>query len=134
MKRLLALLVIPAVFFHASFQPEYIAPDYLVTQITITCSSDSPAQRQFTDQQSMGTILEYLRSAALYGKADSGAIDTDAPLYCITLTHSTGRVTVYRQIAGDFLAKDNSAWHYLDPEQGQQLQVLYHSLPGRSTI
>ena len=134
MKQLLSFLLIPVLIFSASAQPEVIPPDYLITEITISCDQDSPARRQFTDQESMGIILQYLRGASLYGEADSNSVDKNAPLYTIALTHSTGRVTVYRQIAVDYLAKDSSPWYQIDPEQGGLLQSLYHDLPGTASI
>lgn len=128
------LCILPAFFFHTSAQSEIVQPDYLITKITISCEQDFPTQRQFTDQESMRKILQYLRGTALYGEADGDSMSKNAPLYTISLSHSTGRVTMYRQIAGDYLAKDSSPWYQLDPEEGQLLYALYHNLPGPASL
>ena len=40
------------------------------------------------------------------------------PLYTLRLTHVNGRVTEYRQLGAEYLAKNNSLWYHIDPEQG----------------
>lgn len=113
----------------AAAKPRFPGPKHLVAEITITCSNSSFQQRHYTDQQSMGKILQYLRNVEF----SSDEIHQLAPgmgsEYCIILTHSTGQVTVYRQIANSYLSKGSSPWHQLDPEQGKQLETLFRNLP-----
>ena len=104
--------------------PDFPAPERLVTEIEITCSEGTPARQHFSDQDSMAPILQYLRSVAFVPE-EAGEESWTEPCYTITLTHSTGRVTVYRQIGSRYLSKNGGRWHTLDPAQGQMLFDLY---------
>ena len=121
MRQILAMLLTPFFLFCKGVPPEAVPPDYLVTRITVTGAD----RQQYTDQESMGQILHYLRSVPLQGKADTDIIGTDLPLYTIRLTHATGHLTEYRQLGAEFLAKNDSPWYHIDPEQGGFLVAFF---------
>lgn len=127
MKKFAIFLLFPVLFSHFSAAPSFSAPEYLVTRIRITCSDGWPSERIFTSQESMGKILEYLRSVEFVD--DSTEPVQSHPVYCIILTYSTGRNTVYQQHADNLLSRNGGRWHQLDPDQGKQLDLLYHTLP-----
>ena len=117
MRQILALLLTPFFLFCTSVPPEAVPPDYLVTQITVT-GPHAPAPLSVSDQQSMGQILQYLRTVPLGEKTDNPSMNEALPLYTLRLTHVNGRVTEYRQLGAEYLAKNNSPWYHIDPEQG----------------
>ena len=57
MNRILTMLLIPFFMLGTTAPPESVPPDYLITEITVTCPEDSPASRQFSDTQSIKIIL-----------------------------------------------------------------------------
>ena len=132
MKQLFTFLLLPLLAINASFEPVYKPPDYLISDIRIVCNGSITEERYCTDQASMQRILQYLRMIEFCDEIDEAAPQDTSPVYEIILTHSTGRVTVYRQISRCYLSKNGGRWHRLDPEQGQLLSVLYHGLPTRS--
>ena len=128
MLSILYYLLIPFLALNASFSPSYTQPECLVTEISISCTDIIPDSYHFTDQASMQKILQYLRSVEfLDGINDPPAMEA-SPIYEITLTHSTGRVTTYRQVSNQYLSKNNGRWHCIDPEQGRLLSELYIDL------
>ena len=132
MRRFLSTILI---LFCTAVPPEAVPPDYLVTEITITCQQLSPAPLQVTNGQTMGQILQYLRNTPLKGQADSGSMDHSLPLYTIHLTHPTGRITEYRQLGTEYLAKGGSPWYRIDPEQGSFLIAFFpNSLYNKKNI
>ena len=124
MRQLFASILMPFFLFCTSVLPEKAPPDYLITGITVTCSEHADPQ-QFADQQTMGQILQYLRTTPLYEKADEASISDNLPLYTIYLAHITGRVTEYRQLGGEYLAKNDSPWYHIDPELGSFLVAFF---------
>lgn len=127
MNRFLTVLLIPFLMMNASAQPQPVLPDYLVTEITITCPRETPSRQHFSDAESIRLILQYLRETELYEQADIHSMDENAPLYTVTLTHVTGRQTVYRQKGTEYLSKDDSPWYTIDPAIGKTLLTLYRS-------
>lgn len=128
MKSIIAMLILSTFLLGGSTsEPIFSAPEYLVTEIEITCSHGFPAHRHYTDQESMNRILSYLRGVELVDTEPVTPPQANESQYWITLTHSTGRVTVYRQIADRGLCKNNSRWHGLDPEQGKLLSSIYRN-------
>ena len=124
MRQFFASILMPFFLFCASIPQENTPPDYLITDITITCSEHADPQ-QFADQQAMGQILQYLRTTPLYGKADEASIKSNLPLYTIHLFHTTGRITEYRQLGNEYLAKNDSPWYHIDPELGSFLIAFF---------
>ena len=105
MRQFLASILTTFILFCTAGPQDTIPPDYLVTEITVICPDHSPAPLQFTDQQTMGQILQYLRTVPLYGQADMDSMDDSLPRYTIRLTHATGRVTEYNQCGSEYLSK-----------------------------
>ena len=124
MRQFIASILMPFFLFCTAVPPENILPDYLIANITITCSQQADPLR-ITDQQNMGQILQYLRTTPLYEKADHISIRNDPPLYTIHLTHATGRITEYRQLGAEYLSKNNSPWYHIDPEMGSFLIAFF---------
>ena len=124
MRQFFASILMPFFLFCASIPQENTPPDYLITDITITCSEHADPQ-QFADQQAMRQILQYLRTTPLYGKADEANIESNLPLYTIHLFHTTGRITEYRQLGNEYLAKNDSPWYHIDPELGSFLIAFF---------
>ena len=124
MRQFFASILMPFFLFCASIPQENTPPDYLIANITITCSEHADPQ-QFVDQQAMGQILQYLRTTPLYGKADEASINSNLPLYTIHLFHTTGRITEYRQLGNEYLAKNDSPWYHIDPELGSFLIAFF---------
>lgn len=134
MRHFLASLIAPLILFCTAAPPETVHPDYLVTEITVTCPDRHPAPLQFTDQQTMGRILQYLRFVPLQGQADTDSMSADLPLYTLRLTHATGRITEYRQLGSEYLSKKDSPWYHIDPEDGRLPEDLFRQfspVPGR---
>ena len=125
MRQFLALFLTPFVLFCAAVPPEAVPPDYLVTEITISCPQESPAPLTVSDQQAMGKILRYLRTVPLRGQADTDSMDSSLPLYIVRLLHTTGRVTEYRQRGAEYIAKGDGYWHHMDPEEGGFLIAFF---------
>ena len=125
MRQFLASILTPFILFCTAVPPEATPPDYLVTEITVTCPDRSPAPLQFTDQQDMAEILQYLRTVPLLGQADKDSMDSLLPLYTVRLTHATGRVTEYRQFGAEYLSKNDSPWYHIDPEDGRFLIAFF---------
>ena len=124
MRQFLASILMPFFLFCTAVPPENILPDYLISQITVTCSLQTDPI-QITDQKTMGTVLEYLRAVPLHGQADRNSMDSSLSLYTVQLTHITGRITEYQQLGSEFLAKDNSPWYHIDPEIGSFLVAFF---------
>jgi hypothetical protein len=127
MERLMALLLAAGMLFTSRTEvPAFPGPERMITEIRISCSSDSSALQVFSDQESMIRILEYLRHAEFTDEE----VDLSHPesTYTITLIHSTGRITVYHQLDNRCLSKNNLPYRALNPEQAQQLSVIYREL------
>ncbi len=125
MRQFLASILTSFALFCTAITPEAIPPDYLITKITVTCPDCSPAPLQFTDQQAMNQILQYLRTVPLYGQADTDSMDSFLPLYTVQLTHATGRITEYNQLGAEYLSKNDSPWYHIDPEDGRFLIAFF---------
>ena len=113
------------ILFCTAVPPEAVPPDYLVTEITISCPDHSDVPLQFSDQQTMRQILQYLRTVSLQGKADMDSIDFNLPLYTVSLTHATGRITEYSQLGEEYLSKNDSPWYHIDPAEGRFLIAFF---------
>lgn len=124
MRPFFASILTPFILFCSAVPPAAVPPDYLISQIAITCPDSSPTPMQITDQQAMGQILQYLRTVPLQGQADTDSMGHSLPLYTIRLTHTTGRITEYRQLGAEYLAKNDSPWYHIDPELGSALEEL----------
>lgn len=127
MNRIVMMMLLPFIMLSAYAPPEAVPPDYLITEITVACAEDATPSRQFTDTQSIKIILQYLRGIELYEKADTDSMDKNAPVYTLTLTHATGRQTVYRQKGTEYLSKGDSTWYHIDPARGAMLLTLFRS-------
>lgn len=125
MRHFLVSIIAPFILFCAAAPPEAVPPDYLITEITVTCPDRYPAPLKFTDQQTMGRILRYLRFVPLHGQADTDSMAGSLPLYTVRLTHATGRVTEYRQLGTEYLSKNDSPWYHIDPEDGRLPENLF---------
>lgn len=135
MRQFFAFLLAPFTFlFCIAAQPDSIPPDYLITEIRVTCPELSPSPLIFTDQQTMGDILQYLRTVPLQGQADTDSMSASRPLYTVRLIHATGRVTEYRQLGAEYLCKNDSPWYAIPPEDGRFPETLFRQVfpgPGR---
>ena len=125
MRQLLAFLFAPFFLFCKAAPPETVLPDYLVSEIAIICPDYSPIPVTVTDQQTMGQILDYLRTVPLRGQADWDIMDRSLPLYTIRLTHITGRITEYRQLGTEYISKGDSPWYHISPEDGRFLIAFF---------
>ena len=119
MRQFLASILMPFLLFCTSVPPASAPPDYLITEVTLTCGTSS---RTYADQQTMGRILQFLRSVPHHGMADQDSIPPGLPLYTLRLTHLSGRVTEYRQLGRAYLAKEDEGWYCIDPEQDVSLE------------
>ena len=126
MIKTLAYLLLPFLMLNTSSLPNYEPPDYLISKISIHCTDTTQSQREFTDQESMRQILQYLRTVEFFDSADDPPAMDSLPFFDISLYHYTGRVTTYRQISCHYLSKNSGKPHRLDPEQGQQLYGLFY--------
>ena len=126
MRHFLTLILTPVLLFCTAVPPDAALPDYLISEIPVTCPQRFPAPLQINDQQAMGEILQYLRAVPLHGKADTVSIFEEMPQYTIRLTHAAGHVTHYRQLGAEYLSKNDSPWYHIDPEDGRILEELFH--------
>ena len=96
----------------------------IVTSIQVSVLHNGTVQEYiYTDSYHMSQILNYLR---LLGPEASVNIDPDsfrADFYRITLHYNNGSSTVYRQIAMDYVQKNNGLWRHIVPEGDLQFPV-----------
>lgn len=94
----------------------------------ITVSVPGIHDREYSDSRKMGRILNYLRSlerrAALPGEAE----ESEGRICLITLHHSDGSRSVYRQKGGQYLHR-RGAWQKIPPEQARHLALLLAAMP-----
>ena len=128
MRQFFAWIIAPFFLFCTAMPPAPIPPDYLVTEITVSCPDRSPAPLTLVDLQTIGQYLQYLRSVPLQGQADKDSINSSLSLYTVRLTHATGRVTEYRQFGAEYLSKNDSPWYHIDPEDGRLLENLFRQV------
>ena len=81
-------------------------------------------ERQYSDDEKMGAVLDYLRLLKTYGPAEVDPEATDGSRIQITLRFSDGSQKVYDQWADQFLRCDGGKWEQINPEQGQELALL----------
>lgn len=126
MKKML-ILVLLAMLLAGCTRPndDSIRPPRLVTGIEVSYNSGSiRLQRQYTDEKKMRSLLDYLRCLDVYGTAAADIPIPDVPICRITLSFSDGTCKVYEQRDHRFLRRDDGPWHYIEPEQAQELPLL----------
>lgn len=102
----------------------------VVERITVSDAShrDTPI-RVYSDSRKMKYILDYLRlldrRTAPAGEAEQG----DGTTLLITLHHSDGSITVYRQKAWRYLHSRNG-WEKIPSRQARRLPLLLAAMPG----
>lgn len=94
----------------------------------ITVSQPGAPVRVYSDSRKMGRILNCLRGlerrAALPGEAE----ESEGSICLITLHHSDGSQTVYRQKGGQYLHRQG-VWQKIPPEQARHLALLLAAMP-----
>ncbi len=88
---------------------------------------DAPV-RVYSDSRKMGRILNYLRSLERRAVRPGEAEESEGDTYLITLHHSDGSRSVYRQKGGQYLHR-RGLWQKIPPEQAQHLPLLLAAMP-----
>ncbi len=103
----------------------------VVTRVQVLYHSGSTTlYRQYTDQQNMGHLLNYLR--LLDAGSPVTGIPTGSEFSCkFIVEDSWGEETVYRQEGAAYLSKDNGLFQQIDSTQGSLLYPLLLLLPGQ---
>lgn len=83
--------------------------------------------RQYTDQQKMGAVLNYLRLAQYVGMPESDPFREKGDTCRITVHLSPGGTHVYLLHAGQFLCRDGEPWEMA--EWQDPLLPLLRALP-----
>ena len=102
----------------------------VITGITVASFQDNGVSlRQFTDDESMMHILNYLRLVKLEGTASTSEAADATTVHSIRLEFADGRRKVYEQTDTDCFHLREAPWKRLDPEYGATLDFLLGSLP-----
>lgn len=100
---------------------------HLVNEITIWRESDH-VTHHYSDQASMGKILNYIRRLNPYGKAPQNFHQLSGVSYQITIHFSDGTQRVYEQKAQRFFYDADCRWKQIDPEAAAELPMLFDTL------
>lgn len=104
------------------------SPARVVTRITITCEDES---RTYGSEESMETILAYLRNLAPMNIADTAP--TQGCLYRITLFFSDGACREFLQ-QDRFFREGDGTWKTITEQHNLALSKLYDLLEPESTL
>ena len=86
-----------------------------------TTSEEFPNVYTITDQETMGTVMGYLRQLDPYVPAEIDPETFRAYSAEITIEYSDGGQTHYTQLYTDYLKTDNGPWKKIAPEDGANL-------------
>lgn len=101
----------------------------VVTQVRITRESGGESRSvTYTDQESMGAVLSYLRRLKPYYMADSRVPEVRECRYQITLDYSDGTQHVYQQLDSSFFQDSSGIWKQIDEKLGKDLTLLFDEL------
>ena len=129
MKRRIIWFVLPILLL-TGCKKETPAVTRVITQVEVFCHNDSDAlYRQYTDQQDMRTMLNYLRMLNVGEQAEELPMDSKLS-YKIVLRDNMGGQTVYRQLGSRCLCENDGPWHSIDGSKGSLLYPLLLLLPG----
>ena len=81
-------------------------------------------QRQYSNNEKVRTVLNYLRLLKTYGPPETEPNSQDGSQIQITVTFSDGSQKVYDQWADQYLRSDNGPWELINPDKGQELYLL----------
>ena len=105
--------------------------------VSVTARYDSGEirlERKYTQDEKMQAVLLYFRCLKVYAPLPSHPEETAGSNAQIRIDFSDGSSKVYRQFADQYLQVDGGQWHYIDPEQGQELGLLLGMLSGDEII
>lgn len=106
-------------------KPKEQAAVRVVTAIELTATRDgSLHSKTYTDSDTMGSILQYLRKLDPYTPTDIAPDSFRTDAYQITVFYSDGTQTVYRQIYDRYFQIPDGSWRLIDPHFGNMLSQL----------
>ena len=125
MRRIFALVVLLATALAGCGQTTQVGVrPRLVTKVTADYKSGAiELHRQYTDEEKMRAVLNYLRCLEPYGDVSEEDITAGSEVK-IVLTYSDGTTKTYDQRADQFLRTGNGAWQNIRSEQGSELPLL----------
>ena len=104
-------------------QPTIIRP--VVTQIEVsTYQQENHRHFRLSDEESMRSVLNYLRAAKTNHIADKIQVDPAEEITTIKVLLANGKCHIYQQIGTRYLRKDNTHWMIIDPDQGKKLEKV----------
>lgn len=107
----------------------------VVTQVRITRESGGENRSVvYTDQESMGAVLSYLRRLRPYYMADPRVPEPRVCRYQITLDYSDGTQHVYHQLDSSFFQDSSGIWKQIDEKLGKDLTLLFEELPAGEPV
>ncbi|MBQ4641133.1 MAG: hypothetical protein IJB47_00750 [Oscillospiraceae bacterium] len=129
MKRWMIWFVLPMLLLVGCQKKEPVATR-VVTRVQVFCHNGSDAlYRQYTEQQDMRAMLNYLRLLDVGDQPEE--LPEDSKLsYKIVLEDNLGGQTVYRQLGSRCLCENDGPWHSIDGSKGSLLYPLLLLLPG----
>lgn len=100
-----------------------------VTQITVDYENGPiQATLNYTEDEKMRLILNYLRLIRPYGTPPEDPEAVDGSLFRITLTHSDGSTKVYEQKADRYLKAHGKNWQCISSQKAMELSILLGQL------
>ncbi len=128
MKRWIVFLLLPLLLTGCKKDGPSVSP--VVTRVQVLYHSGSTTlYRQYTDQQNMGHLLNYLR--LLNAGSPVTGFPTGSDFSCkFIVENSRGEETVYRQEGAAYLSKNNRPYQKINDTQGSLLYPLLLLLPG----
>lgn len=107
----------------------------VVTRIQIVREEgEASVSHCYTDDESMGAILTYLRKLRPYGLPSAVQPEAAESTYFITLDYSDGTQHSYRQMGNGFFQDSSGKWKQIDQELGKDLTLLFEELPAQQTL
>ena len=101
----------------------------LVTQITITCQTDTEViERRYTSQEKMRSVLLYIRSVDSPFDAPQQPQEEGRQV-CITTTCADQSQKVYWQMGERYFREGEGNWRLIDSEKGAYLWTIIKLLP-----
>jgi len=127
----LLLLLLPAVLSASNFRSlDAPSAPALVVRVDVVCQREySSFTRQYTQPRKIEPVLNYLRLLTYHGRPDTDPERIAGNAYEITLHYASGRKSIYRQRAEQFLSKDGQPWERIRPEQAGLLFPLLQNTP-----
>ena len=97
----------------------------LVTGITADYQNGSiRLHRQYTTDEKMRAVLDYLRCIAPYGTLQGEPPASQGSLVTIVLTYSDGSTKTYDQRSDQYLREAGGRWQSINAEKGRELALL----------